>query len=373
MCIGSDCNDPLQVPSVSIAVQNGVDGASAYLYCASADDINGLNFSYPEDPNQIYKACRSTTTPLTPVAGDFSGHWYRSIGNNGTPGTNGTNGLDAGFEYKFLRYSGSGDPGSHNLQFDNTNATTSLNVLISTTTNAGGVIDNTLALVGASTNSTKCLMKITKKGDNTKFVSYQVFSSTNNGTYFSLNVNHLDCTDGATHLPFTAGDVVMITLSIAGDKGLDGTSGGATPMIIGTLDTAGANIAYPHPVLAGQAYRFINSDLGTIGAAPLRVFIDDVLYCHTDTTAPNDASKFTIIGYKRPFVKGAGVDSFIHNTATGIGTTAGIKVFCRCCRYCFWNRVCSIWIWSNCFWSKFCSYRIKFICSSSKFWSFWNY
>lgn len=68
--VGSDGND-------------GSDGDSAYFYQASADDPNGLNFSYPYDPTQQYVAWLNTTTEIaSPSASDFTGKWEQK-GTNG--------------------------------------------------------------------------------------------------------------------------------------------------------------------------------------------------------------------------------------------------------------------------------------------------
>ena len=55
------------------------DGASAYVYIASASDTSGSNFSYPADLTQDYIAILSTTIEITPEASDFAGLWFSKI------------------------------------------------------------------------------------------------------------------------------------------------------------------------------------------------------------------------------------------------------------------------------------------------------
>lgn len=55
------------------------DGASAYVYIASASDTLGSNFSYPADLTQDYIAILSTTIGITPEASDFAGLWFSKI------------------------------------------------------------------------------------------------------------------------------------------------------------------------------------------------------------------------------------------------------------------------------------------------------
>lgn len=91
---------------------NGSNGVNAYTYYAYASDTSGGDFTTTFDPVLPYVAVRSTTTPLTPVVGDFAGRWVRYIGINGTNGINGLDGIPGiGDLFRFSTPL-SGDPGA---------------------------------------------------------------------------------------------------------------------------------------------------------------------------------------------------------------------------------------------------------------------
>jgi hypothetical protein len=54
----------------------GPAGASAFLYVASADDLIGTNFTYPQNAAQAYVAFLPSTVAITsPVVANFAGLW----------------------------------------------------------------------------------------------------------------------------------------------------------------------------------------------------------------------------------------------------------------------------------------------------------
>jgi hypothetical protein len=53
------------------------DGDAAYLYIGYASDSSGTNYSSTPADNLTYIAFRQSTTPLTPVVGDFAGLWSK--------------------------------------------------------------------------------------------------------------------------------------------------------------------------------------------------------------------------------------------------------------------------------------------------------
>ena len=167
MCIGQGCNDPIQI---NIPAQTpGADGASAYVYIASATTNTGTNFTYPQDEAQPYIAVLNTSSPITtPTAGDFTGLWRKvngTAGTNGTNGTNGTDGVSSGILYNLLNYgSFGGDPGSGNIAFSGPNLPLSALIYINETNLSAVDVSALLTAVGTTSNSAiKGFIKITKK------------------------------------------------------------------------------------------------------------------------------------------------------------------------------------------------------------------
>ena len=345
MCI--DCNDNLMLPPLSQPNQPGLDGQNAYVYIASASSSGGANFTYPaslDNPGTLngkfWISIIQSTTPLTPVAADFT-VWERVVGADGTNGTNGTNGTDGVFggvmfEYVFFNYGLTGNPGSGKISFNNTADLTS-NINISETDANGTSLINILDLFYASTNTTKALVKVVSKTDSTKFAAYRVVAGSDGGTFRTL-LTMSPVYSSTT--PFTAGEEVLVTVAIAGDKGDAGIPGPAGAFIIGNLSPAlcvgpsttcfaASKIFYPVPssggtITQGSAYRFISNGYITDGTTDVRVFTNDVLYCTADITStiPSSANWFIWVGYPRAFKPGIGPDSYIQNAA-GSGYASG--------------------------------------------------
>jgi len=335
------------LPPLSQPNQPGLDGQNAYVYIASASSSGGANFTYPaslDNPGTLngkfWISIIQSTTPLTPVAADFT-VWERVVGADGTNGTNGTNGTDGVFggvmfEYVFFNYGLTGNPGSGKISFNNTADLTS-NINISETDANGTSLINILDLFYASTNTTKALVKVVSKTDSTKFAAYRVVAGSDGGTFRTL-LTMSPVYSSTT--PFTAGEEVLVTVAIAGDKGDAGIPGPAGAFIIGNLSPAlcvgpsttcfaASKIFYPVPssggtITQGSAYRFISNGYITDGTTDVRVFTNDVLYCTADITStiPSAANWFIWVGYKRGFKAGSGPDSYVQNAA-GSGDASG--------------------------------------------------
>lgn len=326
MCTGQGCNDPIQI---TIPTQvPGADGASAYVYIASADSNTGTNFTYPQDETQAYVAILSTTSPIsTPVVGDFAGLWRKVNGTDGapgTPGTNGTNGISSGIRYNFLNYGIASNPGTGNLSLSGSDLSTTSNIYIHETNLDSVDIEALLSAVGSTTTSSiKGFIKLTKQGDQTKFAVYSINSVTDSGAFQTLSVNYLSSTAVST---FVAGDDLLIEFYLTGDKGDKGDAGATGAFIVGTFGSLAGVEPYPTTATVGSAYRATqNGTISDSGANLLNVkrfYTNDVLYCIADTTSSDGTKWFLWSGFPRPFYPGAGTDSFIHNTATP-GSAAG--------------------------------------------------
>jgi hypothetical protein len=102
--------DPLYTPVVGDFAGLWFSRINSYIYYASADDASGTGFSYPFDNSQVYRGIVVSTTPLTPVAGDFTGKWFQAIGTNGTNASV--------VLYNDLAQANSGDTGGVMTQFE---------------------------------------------------------------------------------------------------------------------------------------------------------------------------------------------------------------------------------------------------------------
>ncbi len=411
MCQG-DCNDLMKLPAVSTAVTNGTDGVNAYVYIASASDSSGSNFTYPAvldapgtSNGQFYLSFLSTTTQiLNPLVSDFTA-WDRVVG---TDGSNGTDGIYGGvsFEYTFFTNFSTGDPGNGNIWLNN--APNTANVLSISKTDGNAVdISATINSMLSSTSTIIGTVKLTKKTDSSKFVTYAVTANGNFTNHKQLSVTYLSSSSAT---PFANAEDIIITFSLTGDKGNTGSAGstgtaGANgpgylatsvssvtiglgsktfvtqaglaytvgarvrvsdtgspttnyvegvctaysatnltilvdriagsgtistwdinlagdpgvplPFIIGTLNPAGGNVAYPAGTI-GDALRFISK--GTIGSTT-NVNTNDVIYCHT-TTVGGDATKWFIFTAPRGLMPGTGTDAYIQNVAPGLLSAA---------------------------------------------------
>lgn len=323
MCTGANCNETLQV-NIPLATP-GADGASAYLYIASADNSSGLNFTYPADPAQHYIAFLKTTSPITsPAAGDFTGLWTKYVGDDGTNGTSGTNGLDGvnnGIPFNFLNYGLAGNPGTGNISF-NGSALNLTNIINISDTDVNSVnIHAYLTALNTSTSTLKAFIKLTKKGDESKYAIFSLFSATDTGTYFALSVTYISCTSVNV---FTGSDDLYLTVYMTGDKGAAGIPGPAGAFIIGTI--AGGTQAYPAVATFGSAYRATADGTlsdGGLGVTNVkRFFLYDVLYCIADSTSSDGTKWILWQGFPRPFYPGSGTDSYIQNTVSP-GTATG--------------------------------------------------
>lgn len=224
----SQQNSIIQVPEDAVTVFNGIDGANAYLYIATADDASGTNFSYPQDPSQEYSAQLSTTVEITsPSASDFAGLWYQRTG------TDGADGSTSGIPYSFSTNTAASNPGAGFLKFNNSDLTLLTALYISETDDNSNSVSGLLALLNQSTSTIKGTVIIKKTTDPSKFVSFQVTAFTDSGAYDTLTCTYISASSST---PFSNDDPLSFSFSITGDKGTTGASGAA-----GSAGAAGAD------------------------------------------------------------------------------------------------------------------------------------
>lgn len=103
------------------AGQNGLNGQSAYVYIAYADNNIGAGFTTAFNTAKNFIAVRNSTVPLTPVQGDFNGLWFNYKGQQGNPGANGadgSNGLNGQSAYLYLGYADDDSGAGYTPVFD---------------------------------------------------------------------------------------------------------------------------------------------------------------------------------------------------------------------------------------------------------------
>lgn len=241
-----------------------------------------------------------------------------ATGATGPAGTNGANGLDGAyggvsFPYKFANYSLSGNPGTGYFSFGSANFPDTVLIYISKTDDDGSSLGNLLALLGTSTNTNpKSIIKFFNKTEPSIFTAYRISSISDSGTYYTLNVSILAYSTAL----FTASSDCLVSFSVAGDKGDTGPQGNPGEFIIGSINPGGATISYPAVASFGEAYRLLSNGIVTDGANSTRVFTNDVIYCHSDSTVADASKWFIWVGSPRAFKPGSGTDAFVHNTAS---------------------------------------------------------
>lgn len=91
---------------------DGADGASSYTYISYASADDGTDFTTTFNASLDYIAIRTTTSPLTPVVGDFAGLWKKYKGETGLTGATGSPGMagaDGASSYTYIAYASADD------------------------------------------------------------------------------------------------------------------------------------------------------------------------------------------------------------------------------------------------------------------------
>lgn len=293
MCV--NCNDSLQVNlPVGPSGVNGTNGASSYIYIASANDDQGNGFSYPQNPSQNYIAILNTSTPIvTPTQNDFVALWHLWTGPTGANGSNGTNGIDGAngafsFQYRWSTNTTVSDPGSGYLNINNALVSAATTIVISETEVNSVNIANALSFIYGSNSTFKALITISKKGNSAVFATFVVLSGTDSGSYKTLTVAPSSYSSTA---PFLSNDNLVFSFSVIGDKGTTGATGATGPTgatgATGPIGPSGSG-SFPRPGSANFSVTF-NTSL--------------------DTTS-NPANYWTSVATAGPPVSGIGIKTF---------------------------------------------------------------
>ena len=71
----------------------GIQGVTTYFYVVYASDASGTGFTTTFNASLNYIATKLSSTPLTPVANDFTGLWFNYKGTQGIQGIQGLTGV----------------------------------------------------------------------------------------------------------------------------------------------------------------------------------------------------------------------------------------------------------------------------------------
>jgi len=242
-----------------------------------------------------------------------------AAGADGVDGVDGADGVFGGvsFEYIFSSYNNTSSPASGRVSFDGSNATLTSTIRMSTSDANIVNLSSVLDFLGQSGSSSKAILKIFRKTDESKYAFFSVTNYSNNTTYVVISVNSLASSDPA---PFNPNDDLLVSFAVTGDKGDPGAQGPPGNFIIGTWSATN----YPNSATQGQAYRLTSnvtlSDGGLGLANVRRGFNGDILYCINTTVTSNGADWILWHGFPRAFMPGSGTNSYVVNTSNN--TTA---------------------------------------------------
>ena len=168
----------------------GFQGFQGYTGYTGFPRIPGIYWLYRFRIPGIYRVC----TGFQGFQG-FTGRGFQGNtgfqGYTGFQGFQGRSGSFGGASFEFildLSTTSSGDPGTSQIIFDNSTVTSSTNMYIDNTSNVdSATIDSFVATITSVTSDVKGFVKIYKKSDNTKFVTFQITSITDNTGWFSFS------------------------------------------------------------------------------------------------------------------------------------------------------------------------------------------
>jgi hypothetical protein len=106
------------------------------------------------------------------------------------------------------------DPGNGKIRFNNAVQSSATTLFVDTSNSAGADVTNQLAQFGASTSPTKGTIRITKQGDVSKYLVFNVTSVASPTGYRQISVVTVDASSAS---PFVANDTLQLQFTRAGD------------------------------------------------------------------------------------------------------------------------------------------------------------
>lgn len=203
----------------------GQDGQSQYTYIAYASNNSGAGFSLIPSVSLPYIQIITVNNPIqTLTVANFTGTWVKYIGDNGTNGGNGTAGKDGNhgsisLSYKFNTSTTASDPGLGFIKFNDTDLSGADTMYINRYEAGDGIdVGQLLLFMGNGTSQTKSIITISTPYTSYEFASYEATVALSpTGNYYTVSgLNFLASWDTSI---WGNGDDVIVSFSIAGDKG----------------------------------------------------------------------------------------------------------------------------------------------------------
>lgn len=203
----------------------GQDGQSQYTYIAYASNNSGAGFSLIPSVSLPYIQIITVNNPIqTLTVANFTGTWVKYIGDNGTNGGNGTAGKDGNhgsisLSYKFNTSTTASDPGFGFIKFNDTDLTGADTMYINRYEAGDGTdVGQLLLFMGNGTSQTKSIITISTPYTSYEFASYEATVALSlTGNYYT--VSGLNFLSSWSTSIWGNGDDVIVSFSIAGDKG----------------------------------------------------------------------------------------------------------------------------------------------------------
>lgn len=202
---------------------DGTNGHNAYVYKAYASDTSGTDFTLTFNPALQYHADIVTDTEIpSPSASDFTGLWYKAIGNDGVDGTNGTNGTNgadgarAGLLYNWSSSTGNADPTTGKIRLSTATLTPGASATLRISKNDANTVpvDRTNDILIYSDGDMLEIVSAAVTGGTSYMKFYVERQPTDVTTYYNVPIRIIS---GA--VPAVNGEALRINLIQSGSRG----------------------------------------------------------------------------------------------------------------------------------------------------------